>query len=136
MSFRVFTTERSIRDSNGQARKPFPGFGLSWYLSDVTTGKRSDDGHVRLQTILLNETFGFDPDVNLQPTHTFHIGLWFDDPQDAVSCGFDPTKAGKFNGEQKSGPLVFTTVPDGVTGLGPLCTEPNTSVIPAACGEQ
>jgi hypothetical protein len=134
LTLSVFSNERSFFGPDGNKDPKFHGFGLSWYQSDVSTGKRSDDGHVRLQTVFLDETFGFDPDVQLAPTNTFHIGLWFDDPQDAVGCGFDPTKAGPFNGEHKAGPLAFGTVPDAETGLGPLCTEPNTSTTPATCG--
>jgi hypothetical protein len=86
-----------------------------------------------LQTVLVNETFGFDSDVNLLPTDTFHLGLWFDDPQ---ACSTTPIKPGPFNGEHHAGPLVFMTVPDGTTKLGPLCTEPNTTTTPASCGQQ
>ncbi|HKT46970.1 MAG TPA: hypothetical protein VJP87_05545 [Candidatus Acidoferrales bacterium] len=139
LTLSVFSTERTFFTAAGVKDPEFHGFGLSWYQSDISTPKRSDDGHVRLQTILLNETFGFDPDVNLHPTNTFHVGLWFDDPQDAVACGFVPnpdpnSPARQFNGEHNSGPLAFATVPD-VNGLGPLCTEPNTTTTPATCGE-
>lgn len=136
LTLSVFSTQRSFLGADGIKDPNFHGFGLSWYQSDVSTGKHSDDGHVRLQTVFLDETFGFDPDVQLPPTNTFHLGLWFDDPQDAAACGFDPSKAGPFNGEHKAGPLAFTTVPDAATGLGPLCTEPNTTTTPATCGSQ
>jgi hypothetical protein len=135
LTLSVFTTERSFDGANGLKDPNFHGFGLSWYQSDIQTGKRSDDGHVRIQTVLLDELFGFDNDVHLPPTNTFHLGLWFDDPQDAVACGFDPKNAGVFNGEHKAGPLALTTLPDGDTGLGPLCTEPNKSTTPASCGQ-
>ena len=135
LTLSVFSNERSFFGPDGTKDPEFHGFGLSWYQSDVTTGKRRDDGHVRLQTVLLDETFGFDPDVNLPPTNTFHIGLWFDDPQDAQGCSATPIKPGPFNGEHTAGPLAFMTVPDADTKLGPLCTEPNTSTKPATCGQ-
>jgi len=50
-----------------------------------------------------------------------------------VACGFDPTKPTPFNGEHQAGPLAMITVPDATTGLGPLCTKPDTSVSPARC---
>jgi hypothetical protein len=74
-----------------------------------------------------------DPDVALPPTNTFHVGLWFDNPNDAVACHFDPTKTTPFNGEHQAGPLAMVSLPDAKTGLGPLCTDPNTSTTPASC---
>jgi hypothetical protein len=58
------------------------------------------------------------------PTNTFHVGFWFNDPLDAVACGFDPTKPAPFNGEHKAGPNAMMSVPDSTTNLGPLCTNP------------
>ena len=132
----IFSLERSNLRADSTRDPNFKGFGLSWYQSEVETGRRSDDGHARIKTVLLDETFGFDNDVNLPPTNAFHLGFWFDDPQDAVACGFDPTKPSVFNGEHKAGPLAMITVPDVETNLGPLCTEPNKSTTPATCGEQ
>lgn len=132
----VFSLERSLFLADGTKDPKFKGFGLSWYQSDVQAAKHRDNGHVRIETVLLDEAFGFDNDVNLPPTNAFHLGFWFDDPQDAVACGFDPTKTSVFNGEHKAGPLAMITVPDAQTGLGPLCTEPNNSTTPATCGEQ
>jgi hypothetical protein len=134
LTFSVFALERSNLDLNGNAIKPFPGFGLALYQSDVETPKRSDDGHVAIKMILLDENFAFDNDVKLPPTSMFHLGLWFDDPQDSAGC-FDPTKPSIFNGEHKAGGLAFITVPDATTGLGPLCTDgnPATSTAPASC---
>ena len=75
----------------------------------------------------MDQIFGFDPDVALPPTNTFHIGFWFNDPNDAVACGFNPAKPTPFNGEHKAGPLAMISVPDARTGLGPLCTNPEQS---------
>ncbi|MFF7603112.1 hypothetical protein [Streptomyces mirabilis] len=75
---------------------------------------------------------GFDPDGAPQPTNTFHVGFWFNNPADAVPCAFTgpPTP---FNGERQVGPLVFITRPNAVAGLGPLRTKPDTSTTPATC---
>jgi hypothetical protein len=123
LTLSVFSNERSFFGPDGKKDPEFHGFGLSWYQSDVQTGKHSDDGHVRLQTVLLDDTFGFDPDVNLPPTNAFHIGLWFDSPQDAQGCSATPIKPGPFNDEHNAGPLAFMSVPDATTKQGPLCTE-------------
>jgi hypothetical protein len=131
LKFDLFTVERSPLLANGQPDPNFKGFGLAWYQSDVEIGKY-DRGQVRIKTILLDQIFGFDPDVALKPTNTFQVGFWFNNPQDAAACGFDPNKPTPFNGEHKAGPLAMISVPNPKTGLGPLCTDPDHSH-PGAC---
>lgn len=131
LAFDLFTVQRSPFLSNKTPdpnfKNVFKGsFGLAWYQSDIQIGKRNDDGHVRIKTILLDQIFGFDPDVALPPTNTFHLGFWFNNPHDAASCGFpadDPAKLTPFNGEHKAGPFAMMSAPDATTQLGPLCTD-------------
>jgi len=100
VAFDLFTVQNSFFQANGTKDPNFTGsFGLAWYQSDIKIGKETDDGHVQIRTILLDDIFGFDPDVRLAPTNTFHLGFWFDNPQDAAalpSCHFDPTKPTNF----------------------------------------
>jgi hypothetical protein len=137
LDFDLFTVEHSPFFEDGSKDPSFNGsFGLAWYQSDVEVGKHTDDGHVRIKTILLDQIFGFDPDVKLPPTNTFHVGFWFNNPQDAAvlpSCHFDPTKPTPFNGEHKAGPFAMISGSDLTTKLGPLCTDPNDSTKPASC---
>jgi hypothetical protein len=137
LAFDLFTVQHSFFQANGTKDPNFTGsFGLAWYQSDIQIGKHTDDGHVRIKTILLDQIFGFDPDVKLPPTNTFHVGFWFNNPQDAAACGFpadDPSKFTPFNGEHKAGPFAMISVPDAETRLGPLCTDPNDSTKPATC---
>ena len=137
LAFDLFTVQNSFFQANGTKDPNFTGsFGLAWYQSDLKIGKTTDDGHVQIKTILLDDIFGFDPDVRLAPTNTFHLGFWFDNPQDAAAlptCHFDPTKPTPFNGEHKAGPFAMLSVPDAKSGLGPLCTDPNNSTTPASC---
>ncbi|MBV9037178.1 MAG: hypothetical protein JO182_21995 [Acidobacteriaceae bacterium] len=133
LGFDLFTVQRSPFLADGSADPNFKTFGLAWYQTDVQVGKYTDDGHVRIKTILLDQIFGFDPDVSLPPTNTFQVGFWFNNPQDAAACGFDPTKPTPFNGEHKAGPLAMISLPDAKTGLGPLCTNPDLSTSPASC---
>jgi hypothetical protein len=133
LAFDLFTAQHSSLLANGTPDPAFRNFGLAWYQSDIQISKNADSGHVRIKTILLDQIFGFDPDVLLPPTNTFHVGFWFNDPADAVACGFDPTKPTPFNGEHKAGPLAMISLPDAKTGLGPLCADPNTSTTPATC---
>jgi len=130
LAFDLFTVQNSRLDANGGLDPNFTNFGLAWYQSDiqVTSGGTAN---VKIQTILLDQIFGFDPASGLAPTNTFHVGFWFNDPADAAACGFVGTTP--FNGEHNAGPLAMISLPDPVTNLGPLCTNPNTSTVPATC---
>jgi hypothetical protein len=136
LTFDLFTVQRTSLLDASTPNPNFTGsFGLAWYQSDIEIRNRTDDGHVRIKTILLDQIFGFDPDVALKPTTTFHLGFWFNNPQDAAACGFpanDPSKFTPFNGEHKAGPLAMISIPDPVTKLGPLCSDPDPSK-PSAC---
>ena len=132
LQFDMFTVQNSQLLSSGAVDPNFTNFGLAWYQSDLEA-ESNGSMHATIRTILLDQIFGFDPTVTLPPTGTFEVGFWFNDPQDAVACGFDATKPTPFNGEHKAGPLAMITVPDATTGLGPLCTKPDTSVSPARC---
>ncbi len=137
LAFDLFTVQRSNLLANGHpdpdfANKFNKSFGLAWYQSDL------EANHVgrsltTIKTILLDQIFGFDPDIKLPPTNTFHVGFWFNDPKDAALCGFDITKPTPFNGEHHAGPLAMISLPDADTGLGPLCTKPDTSTNPPHC---
>jgi hypothetical protein len=129
-AFDLFTIQRSNLGSDGTPDPKFTNFGLAWYQSDIHVG---DDGKAEavVKSILLDGIFGFDPDPIpgsvtgaplVPPTHTFHVGFWFDGPQDAAACGFDPTKPTPFNSVQKAGPNAMISLPDAVSGQGPLFT--------------
>ena len=119
LAFDLFTVQNSNLDANGTVNLAFVNFGLAWYQSDieVTSGGTAK---VKIQTILLDQIFGFDPASGLAPTNTFHVGFWFNDPKDAAGCGFVGTTP--FNGTHDAGPLAMISLPDPVTNLGPLCT--------------
>jgi hypothetical protein len=121
LAFDLFTVQNSNKLANGSADPAFTNFGLAWYQSDieVDSGGHAD---VTIQTILLDQIFGFDPAVNLAPTNTFHVGFWFNNPADAAPCGFDVTKPTPFNGDHNAGPLAMISLPNATTGKGPLFT--------------
>jgi hypothetical protein len=134
LAFDLFTVQHSPFLADGSKDPAFTGsFGLAWYQSDIHIDKHADHGHVRISTILLDDIFGFDPDVALKPTNTFHLGFWFDNPEDAAQCRFDITKPTPFNGEHKAGPFAMITLPESATRLGPLCTAANLSTRPVSC---
>jgi hypothetical protein len=123
LAFDLFTIQNTNLTATGEVNPQFKNFGLAWYQTDVQADSHGE-AEVAIKTILLDQIFGFDPAVGLVPTHTFHVGFWFNKPQDAEACGFDPTKPTPFNGEQKAGPNAMISLPDEATNLGPLCTRP------------
>ncbi len=126
LAFDMFTIQRSSLLPDGTVDPNFTNFGLAWYQSDLHA---DEDGTftTTIKTILLDQIFGFDPDVALTPLNTFHVGFWFNNPKSAKNCGFDPTHPTPFNGEHKAGPVAMISVPDEDTNLGPLCTNPNSN---------
>lgn len=122
LAFDLFTVQNSFFLNDGTKNPGFLNFGLAWYQSDL---EANYEGRAKatIRTILLNQIFGFDPNHALPPTNTFHVGFWFNNPNDAAACGFDLTKPTPFNGEHKAGPMAMMSVPQKI-GLGPLCTSP------------
>jgi hypothetical protein len=135
LAFDMFTVQHTNLLPNGKVDPAFTGsFGLAWYQSDL---QANGQGHFKttIKTILLDQIFGFDADTALPPTNSFHVGFWFNDPNDANlnGCTFDVTKPTPFNGEHKAGPLAMISIPDNQSKLGPLCTDPNLNNHPATC---
>lgn len=128
IAFDMFTVERSNLLSDHTVDPNFKNFGFAWYQSDLQANSLGKINGT-IKTILLDQIFGFDPDnlTNPNPINTFHVGFWFNDPNDANvdGCVFDVTKPTPFNGEHKAGPLAMISVPNATTNLGPLCTNPN-----------
>src|SRR5215472_14488494 len=134
LGFDLFTIQNTNLLSDGHPDPNFLNFGLAWYQTDVQANSLGN-AQVSIGTILLDQIFGFDPASNLLPTHTFHVGFWFNNPEDAVACGFDPTKPTPFNGEQKAGPNAMISTPNSSTDLGPLCTDAEKSGEVFVCKE-
>jgi hypothetical protein len=132
LNFDMFTIEHSALRSDATPDPAFTNFGFAWYQSDIQSSANGV-ANVQIKTILLDQIFGFDAEANLPPRQTLHVGFWFNDPHDAQACGFDVNKPTPFNGEHNAGPLAMISVPNANTGLGPLCTKPDTSVFPPRC---
>lgn len=141
LPFELFTVQRSFLTATGSIDPNFTTFGLAWYQTEL---QANSNGQIfgTLHTTLINtpshpgvnvrdQIFGFDPDVKLPPTNTFHVGFWFNDPTDASACGF--TGFTPFNGENHAGPLAMISTPSSTNGLGPLCLFPNFSTHPVSC---
>jgi hypothetical protein len=135
VAFDMFTVQRTNLLADHTVDPAFTGsFGFAWYQSDL---QASSEGTINatIKTILLDQIFGFDPDLSPTPVNTFHLGFWFNSPADANvdGCVFDVTHPTPFNGEHQAGPLAMISVPNSNTNLGPLCTNPNTEHDPATC---
>jgi hypothetical protein len=103
---------------------PNKPFGVSWYQTDVNTG-RHGNGTATVRGIFDQETFSVSPGgtTTFAPTHQYHLGLWFNNPNTPFRLGCEPgaTQAvvTPFNGEQHAGIQVLNTAefPD---NAGPL----------------
>jgi hypothetical protein len=121
---------------------PTAPFGLAWYQGDIETNKYGV-GHERFVGRYSIETYivalppsqpapvvHFDdpqpfPDADHNPTtnpvQLYHLGLWFNNPADAVAAG-GPANVTPFNGEHNAGVQVLNTsnfLPP-VSDFGPL----------------
>ena len=113
---------------------PNAPFGLSWYQGDMRTGSDGDAtqhfrGRFNIETFIIApgvapapqvftnppfpdalqnpETFG--PDGRTPgPVQTYHLGLWFNSPDDAAKAGC-PNTVTPFNGEHNAGIQVLNT---------------------------
>jgi hypothetical protein len=101
-------------------------FGLSWYQGDIETdshGRGSADfiGRFNEETFIVapgsdvapvthSDLPNPDADTNpaTPPVHTYHLGLWFNSPDDALSAGC-PGNVTPFNGEHNAGIQVLNT---------------------------
>lgn len=105
---------------------PNKPFGVAWYQSDLETDS-TGAGSVTVKGIFNVETFsvslGDNGGITFPPTHQYHLGLWFNDPQVPFNLGCEPGQPQPvitpFNGEQHAGVQVLNTsnFPD---NAGPL----------------
>src|SRR6516164_7976317 len=106
---------------------PTAPFGLAWYQGDIETNARGI-GYGRFIGRFSIETFivatapsapapnvfdeGPFPDATFNPTtnpvQLYHLGLWFNDPNDAKNAGF-PATVTPFNGEHNAGVQILDT---------------------------
>jgi hypothetical protein len=93
---------------------PNKPFGVSWYQSDINVGS-DGSGSASVRGIFDKETFSVSPGgtTTFPPTHQFHLGVWFNDPNLPFKLGCEPGAAKAvvtpFNGEQHAGIQVVNT---------------------------
>jgi hypothetical protein len=106
-----------------QPNKPF---GVSWYQTDVNANGHGF-GQATVRGIFDVETFSVSlgGSTTFGPTHQYHLGLWFNDPDLPFRLGCEPNGQGTkpivtpFNGEQNAGIQVLNTAQFPVNA-GPL----------------
>ncbi len=102
---------------------PDKPFGLSWYQGDIETdalgrGVADFTGRFNIETFIVAPGSDVAPQVHTYtdaatnpptgPIHTFHLGVWFNSPADAVKAGCAGTVT-PFNGEHNAGIQVLNT---------------------------
>jgi hypothetical protein len=104
---------------------PKAPFGLAWYQGDIETDDHGNGvgdftGRFNQETFIvalgaapapvLHHSPIPDAETNppTGPVHTFHLGLWFNSPHDAVQAGC-PGTVTPFNGEHNAGVQVLNT---------------------------
>src|SRR5512143_4342603 len=105
---------------------PNPPFGVSWYQGDLDTNARGHAAGTFIGRFSI-ETFAVAPGVApaprvhtrppfpaaarnpaFTPIHTYHLGLWFNSPRDAVAAGC-PDATTPFNGDHTAGVQALST---------------------------
>jgi hypothetical protein len=101
---------------------PNAPFGLSWYQGDIETngagkGQQLFIGRFNIETFIVAPGVAPAPVVHdtdaasnpaTAPVHTFHLGLWFNSPEDAAAAGC-PAAVTPFNGDHTAGIQVLST---------------------------
>ena len=105
---------------------PNAPFGLSWYQGDIDTNNHGTGtgvfiGRFSIETFIVAPGSAAAPVVHNKPpfpdassnpatapVHTFHLGLWFNSPADAVKAGC-PGTVTPFNGDHTAGIQVLNT---------------------------
>ena len=105
-------------------QQPTAPFGVSWYQTDIQTGS-SGSGSAQVRGVFDSETFSVSPGgtTTFSPTHQYHLGVWFNDPNVPFNLGCEPGATAPivtpFNGEQNAGIQVVNTAQFPVNA-GPL----------------
>jgi hypothetical protein len=93
---------------------PNKPFGVSWYQTDIQTNFFGS-GSATVRGVFDVETFSVSPrgTTTFSPTHQYHLGLWFNDPNQPFALGCEPGHTSPivtpFNGQQHAGIQVLNT---------------------------
>jgi hypothetical protein len=93
---------------------PGAPFGVSWYQTDVHANG-TGTGSATVKGVFDKETFSVSPGgtTTFAPTHQYHLGLWFNNPNVPFNLGCEPGATSPiitpFNGAQHAGIQVLNT---------------------------
>jgi hypothetical protein len=107
---------------------PNAPFGLAWYQGDIETDEYGEGhqqflGRFNIETFIVAQPPGGQPapvvhdqppfpdassNPATEPVHTYHLGLWFNSPEDAQAAGC-PATTTRFNGDHTAGIQVLST---------------------------
>ena len=104
---------------------PNAPFGISWYQGDLESNRRGHAegtfiGRFSIETFAVAPNVAPAPQVHSSPipdatanpafgpVHTYHLGLWFNSPKDAVAAGC-PGATTPFNGDHTAGVQALST---------------------------
>jgi hypothetical protein len=107
---------------------PNAPFGLAWYQGDIETDEHGEGqqlflGRFNIETFIVAQPPGGQPapvvhdqppfpdassNPATEPVHTYHLGLWFNSPEDAQAAGC-PGATTRFNGDHTAGIQVLST---------------------------
>jgi len=107
---------------------PNAPFGLAWYQGDIETDENGEGrqlfiGRFNIETFIVAQPPGDQPapvvhdqppfpdassNPATEPIHTYHLGLWFNSPQDAVAAGC-PGATTRFNDDHTAGIQALST---------------------------
>jgi hypothetical protein len=105
-------------------QQPTAPFGVAWYQSDIQTNAYGT-GSATVQGVFDVETFSVSlgGTATFSPTHQYHLGVWFNNPQTPFKLGCEPGATAPivtpFNGEQHAGIQVVNTA-EFPANAGPL----------------
>jgi hypothetical protein len=100
---------------------PNSPFGLCWYQGDIESGPKGNAaghfiGRFSIETFIVApgvapapiifKSVGQNPQTG--PVQLYHLGMWFDNPADAVKAG-GPGTVTPFNGEHNAGVQIINT---------------------------
>ena len=105
-------------------QQPTAPFGVSWYQTDIQANS-TGSGSATVRGVFDSQTFSVSlgGTTTFSPTHQYHLGVWFNDPNVPFSLGCEPGATTPvvtpFNGEQNAGIQVVNTAQFPVNA-GPL----------------
>src|SRR6266567_1691046 len=131
MNFKVYNLAPKQKYTLFVTQVPNKPFGVSWYQGAIFTDGHGN-GNVIVRGIFDKKTFSVSlgGTTTFAPTHQYHLGLWFSDPQAPFKLGCEPGAKAPivtpFNGAQHAGILALTTsnFPD---DAGPLSQVPTST---------